>query len=261
MDRKSQLQEEQYRIPYHYLPVAGPEGFSQVHYWSWGYRYLGRLQIAMEMLEQVEFQSLVDIGCGDGRFLQEVSSRWPGKSLLGVDYSVTAIDWARRLNPGLSFEVRDILADRMPAVYDVATLLDVIEHVPPGQLEAFVQAALTAVRPGGHLILTVPHTNMPLDPKHHQHFHPQKLRQLLEGVVDSCQFLLFDGRRWPLKLLEKLMGGSGRHFIVTSPRLTNFLYNSYQAWCLRDSHPRRSQRLACLARKLPAPSDPPKDKL
>jgi SAM-dependent methyltransferase len=251
MDLKSQLQEEQYRIPYHYLPVEGPEGFSQVHYWSWGYRYLGRLRIVMEWLEHLEFESLVDIGCGDGRFLQELSLRFPGKSLLGVDCSVTAIEWAKRMNPGLTFEIRDILAEPLPAVYGAVTLLEVIEHVPPGQLEDFLKAALAAVRPGGYLILTVPHTNMPLDPKHYQHFNPQKLDRLLEGAVDSRQYLLFDGRRWPIKLLLTLMGGSGRHFIITSRWITNLLYNSYQTWCLHDSHPRRCQRMACLARKLP----------
>jgi 2-polyprenyl-3-methyl-5-hydroxy-6-metoxy-1,4-benzoquinol methylase len=259
MDLKAQLQEEQYRIPYHYLPVAGPGGFSQVHYWSWGYRYLGRLRIVMDWLEQLPFDSLVDIGCGDGRFLHEVSLQFSGKTLLGIDCSATAIDWARRMNPGLAFDIRDILAHPLPAVYGVATLLDVIEHVPPDQLEDFVTAALAVVRPGGYLILTVPHTNMPLDPKHYEHFNPRKLDRLLAGAVDSCQYLLFDGRRWPMTLLEKLMGGSGRHFIITSRWLTNLLYSSYQAWCLRDSHPQRCQRLACLARKPPPPSSSPED--
>jgi SAM-dependent methyltransferase len=256
MDIESQLQEGQYRIPYHYLPVEGPEGFSQVHYWSWGYRYLGRLRIVMELLEQLEFDSLVDIGCGDGRFLHDLSFRLPGKTLMGVDCSRIAINWAQRMNPELAFEIRDILTNPLPAIYRVATLLDVIEHVPPDQLEDFVNAVLGAIRPGGYLILTAPHTNMSLDAKHYQHFNPQKLDRLLEGKVVSCQYLLFDGMRWPIELLLKLMGGSGRHFIITSRRIANLLYNSYQTWCLRDSHPQRCQRLACLARKQSAASQP-----
>jgi hypothetical protein len=64
------------------------------------------------------------------------------------------------------------------------------------------------------------------------------------------QCTLFDGMRWPVKLLLKLMGGSGRHFIVTSPRIVRLLYQAHQSRCLHDSHPRRCQRVACLAQKV-----------
>jgi SAM-dependent methyltransferase len=254
VDIKTQLQEEQYAFPYHYLPKDGPKGFSQVEYWSWGYRYLGRLRIAEEFLEQQEFDSLVDIGCGDGRFLHDLVSRYPEKSLLGVDMSPRAIRWARCMNPGLKFEVRDILTNPLPASYDIATLLDVLEHIHPAQLDDFIEAALGALRPGGWLIVTAPHTNMKLDPKHYQHFSPEHLDRLLEGKTASRRYTLFDGKRWPASLLLKLMGGSGRHFIVTSRWITHLLYHFHQTWCLRDSHPRRCQRLACLAQKLPAPA-------
>ncbi len=249
---EAELQEEQYRIPYHYLPVEGPEGFSQVHYWSWGYRYLGRIQIVMELLGCLQFDNLVDIGCGEGRFLYELSRRHPGKRLLGVDISPRAIDWARRMAPGLEFEKRDILINPLPEAYDVATMLDVIEHVPPAQVEAFINAALGALRPGGWLVLSAPHRNMKPDPRHYQHFTPELMDRLLAGKVSSRRHVVFDGMRWPVEMLLKLMGGSGRHFIVTSPRIVRLLNQLYRKWCLHDSNPRRCQRLACLAQKLPA---------
>jgi SAM-dependent methyltransferase len=255
VDLKAQLQEEQYAFPYHYLPQERPKRFSQVEYWSWGYRYLGRLRIAEELLEQLKFDSLVDIGCGDGRFLHDVSTRYPEKRLVGVDSSQTAIRWARCLNPELIFEAQDILTKPLQATYDVATLLDVIEHIHPDQLNDFVEAALGAVRPGGWLILTAPHTNMKLDAKHYQHFNPEHLDRLLEGKTASRRYTFFDGKRWPVSLLLKLMGGSGRHFIVTSRLAANLLYYSHRTWCLRDSHPRRCQRLACLAQKSSEPAD------
>ncbi len=45
--------------------------FSQLRHWSWGYRYLGRLQVVFDLLDGLEFDSLLDVGCGDGRFLRE----------------------------------------------------------------------------------------------------------------------------------------------------------------------------------------------
>lgn len=109
MDSKQELQQQAYRIPYHYLPVIEEGHFSQHQHWSWRYRYLGRLKITLEILEKTPFQSLLDVGCGDGRFLREVQSRFSGKRLLGVDYSEKAVKWARSLNPELQFEAVDIV--------------------------------------------------------------------------------------------------------------------------------------------------------
>jgi 2-polyprenyl-3-methyl-5-hydroxy-6-metoxy-1,4-benzoquinol methylase len=69
---------------------------------------------------------LLDIGCGDGRFLRETERRYGNKKLLGIDYSETAISWARVMNPRLRFEVRDILETPTSGEYDVVTLLEVI---------------------------------------------------------------------------------------------------------------------------------------
>ncbi|MFH1964905.1 MAG: hypothetical protein ABIJ42_05120, partial [Acidobacteriota bacterium] len=46
----SGAQEVQYSYPYHYLPIMTREGFSQHRYWSWGYRYLGRLKVVFDLL-------------------------------------------------------------------------------------------------------------------------------------------------------------------------------------------------------------------
>jgi 2-polyprenyl-3-methyl-5-hydroxy-6-metoxy-1,4-benzoquinol methylase len=174
IDRRSELQEEQDELPYHDLPVLRGRAFSQAQHYGWGYRYLGRLHVVLDLLEAVRFQSLLDLGCGDGRFLREVQQRFPGRDLRGVDVSERAIGWARRMNPHLSFEQRDIVRSPLPAPPDVVTLLDVIEHVAPAALPGFMDAAVAARRPGGTLIITVPHTNMRLAPKHHQHLSSRR---------------------------------------------------------------------------------------
>ena len=179
MDIQRELQESAYRSPYHYLPVIEQGLFSQHRYWSWGYRYLGRLRITLELLGKTSFQSLLDIGSGDGRFLREVQYRFSGKRLLGIDYSKQAVHLARSLNPELQYEVMDIFQGTLDERFDVVTLLEVIEHIPNELLAEFLRAATSYLNPGGWLILTAPHSNTRVDPKHHQHFNSALLRLLL----------------------------------------------------------------------------------
>ncbi len=81
------VQEAEYEFPYHYIPRLEGGNFSQVRKLRWGYEYLSYLRFVLARLERVEFGSLLDVGCGEGRFLREVSKRFSGKRLLGVDFS------------------------------------------------------------------------------------------------------------------------------------------------------------------------------
>ncbi len=249
MGRQERIQEEQYEFPYHYIPVLRGNDFSQIRHYPWGYRYLGRLQMAFEILDGLPFRSLVDLGCGDGRFLREIDRRYPGRTLLGIDHSVRAIAWARGLNPNLAFEERDITVGPLPGGHDVVTLLDVIEHVPPVSLPSLLAVAAAALRPGGHLIVTVPSTNMPLDAKHYQHFDRHTLDTLLAKDFCDRRTIPFDGKRLLPWLLWAAMGGGGRHYVVTSRLVSNLLMRCYRKWSLHDTRESRCQRLACVARR------------
>ena len=73
-------QESQYALPYHYIPSFEGGHFSQHLYWSWGLHYIGALEYILDVLGQEPFESLIDVGCGDGRLLQEIGRRlgWCG---------------------------------------------------------------------------------------------------------------------------------------------------------------------------------------
>lgn len=249
MEPQQETQEQAYRIPYHYLPVVENGRFSQHQYWSWGYRYLGRLQIMFDILEGLEFTSLLDVGCGDGRFLHEVEKRFSGKRLRGIDYSERAIHLARRMSPHVNYERMDIRHTRLTETYDVVTLLEVIEHIPLDVLPGFMEGVARTVRPGGWLLLTVPHINQPLDPRHYQHFDSARLRKFLESDYELQQCEPFDHLGFPLRLLYYLLGGSGRNFIITQPALVNFFYRYYLRHGLRGKGEKKCRRIACLARR------------
>ncbi len=247
MDTPQTLQDSLYRVPYHYLPVVEGGRFSQHEYWSWGYRYLGRLHVTLALLEQHPFESLLDIGCGDGRFLREVQQRFPGKRLLGIDGSAAAIRWAQILNPDVRFEHLDVLDRTHDERFDVVTLLEVIEHVPPARLPEFLRAAARPLRPGGRLILTTPHTNMRLDPRHYQHFDSARLRELLEADFDGVACTPFDYIDWRTRVLLQALGGSGRYYLVTHAGLNTWFYRRYMTRRLRGSGETGCHRLAAVA--------------
>ena len=97
LEMPQQAQEDQYSFPYHYLPSWSAKGLILARYWPWGYRYLGGLMLVLDQLQPYRFASLIDIGCGDGRFLREAAKVYPDAHLLGVDYSLTLPlrDWLR----------------------------------------------------------------------------------------------------------------------------------------------------------------------
>jgi len=94
---------------------------------------------------------LLDIGCADGELFRRISSVGEG---VGVDP-----DLATRTAPLPNAVLvkglfpRD-LPDHRP--FDVITLLAVIEHVPPEAQRALALECADHLKPGGHLVVTVP---------------------------------------------------------------------------------------------------------
>lgn len=247
MDRQQKLQEEQYSFPYHYIPQLRGDRFSPVRYWAWSHHYLGGFEVVFRSLESLDFESLVDIGCGDGRFLSEAAERYPERDVLGVDYSARAIELARALNPDVSYENANIFDDDLPRQFDAATMIEVLEHIPPQEVEAFLGAVARSITPGGSLIVTVPHVNKPLQAKHYQHFSSDTLRGLLSPRFASVEMIPFDRRSRMLRLLHRVLGGRGHHVVVTDRRLLSAFWKLYRKRFLltRES---RCLRIAAVCR-------------
>jgi 2-polyprenyl-3-methyl-5-hydroxy-6-metoxy-1,4-benzoquinol methylase len=243
-------QDRHYTYPYHYLPETGDHCFRQHRHWSWGYRYLGRLKVAFDLIKDLEFESLLDIGCGSGRFLREAQNRFgSAKRFKGIDISEKAIHLAKLLNPGLEFEIGDIIKMPTRSLWDVVTLLDVIEHIPPAILPEFIDVVCSVLRPGGVVVVTVPHVNEPLIKKHYQHFDITGIKHLFSNTFQTTHCFLFDHMTLIMKLFYKLMGGSGRYFIISHQGLNKRMFDYYMEHCLYGTHKKQGRRLAFMAWK------------
>jgi hypothetical protein len=228
IDEEQHIQEAQYEHPYHYIPRIEDGQFSQTQYWSWGMHYLGGMQVVLDQLRDWSFDSLVDIGWGDGRFLRELHESYPDVTSLGVDYSDRSIAMANGLNPHLRYETRNILEENLDREYDVATCIEVLEHIPPEECTAFVEAIVETLTDNGKLVLTVPHANKPVADKHYQHFDSSSLSELLDPHFKRVEFVPFDRQSKLLTALELAVGGRGTHLIVNSPSVLNSLWKLYK---------------------------------
>ena len=173
VDPRRALQEEEYRLPQHW--ILRNHGLAN---------YLHKSDVIARLLARTgRYEGdLLDLGCGDGRGSFELAERLgPGWRVRGVDFSERAITFARLMAPDLIFDVQDGMSLGFPdGTFDVVVGREVIEHVPPDEVAAFLAEARRVLRPGGWLLLTTPSTNRRVPPKHHQHFTEDSLRAALE---------------------------------------------------------------------------------
>lgn len=249
MDETQRVQEGQYELPYHYIPHSSRSGFSQAISWSWGMRYLGGIEAVLAKLSDAEFESIVDIGCGDGRFLREVENRFAGKRALGVDYSSRAIAFANAMNPELDYRCVNILEQTVNGRFDAATMVEVLEHIPPARVSDFLQAARGMLEVDGILVLTVPHVNKPVADKHYQHFSSESLREALAPHFRVERIVPFDRISRLTDWMTRLLGAVERGYVITNRRLNSYVYRRVLRGCLKEQPENRCGRLLAVARK------------
>lgn len=96
--------------------------------------------------------TLLDYGCGQGRFLHalaaDLKATRPAVTLLGYDpYMSAQYD---------GYRVVSDPADIAPASVDIITSLEVSEHLTDPETREFIDFAVRTLKPGGRLLVTAP---------------------------------------------------------------------------------------------------------
>lgn len=76
--------------------------------------------------------SVLDIGCGSGRFIDFLSK---DRDYTGLDISHLAIKGAEERHPDLKFSVKDIVTWEPEGFYDNVFCWTTLEHIPPEHIE------------------------------------------------------------------------------------------------------------------------------
>jgi 2-polyprenyl-3-methyl-5-hydroxy-6-metoxy-1,4-benzoquinol methylase len=229
MHEQEKIQEEEYNFPYHYV-AQYKESFTQVFCDSWGINYVSTIEFLLSRLENEKFESVVDIGCGDGRFTQELASAFPAKKVVGIDYSRKAVALASAMAPTDSqakFVCVDIVSERIEnGKYDLGILMEVFEHISPEKAENFVGAVARLLNPGGVLYVTVPHTNKSIEPKHFRHFTSHTLFAAFSPFFEMTDVIPIERRCAAMKWVNSIL--TNRYFILNNERLKQYIYQYYK---------------------------------
>jgi 2-polyprenyl-3-methyl-5-hydroxy-6-metoxy-1,4-benzoquinol methylase len=248
------IQEEQYDFPYHYIPTLDHRGFAQVRFLPWGYEYLSYLSFVLDRVGELEWDALLDVGCGDGRFVHEAVRRFPGKRVVGVDYSARAIAQARAMTPRAEFHAGDVTDPSfLPERFQAATLVEVLEHIPPDAMHAFLRGVHARLAPGATLVVTVPSAVLELNPKHFQHFTAQSLARSLEPFFTVERVHHLNRASKVVRGIQRAL--TNRLFVVRARPVTSWFFRAYQRRWLRAG-PEDGMRLCAVCRRAPGAGEP-----
>ena len=111
----------------------------------------------IKVLERIEGETIVDVGCYVGTFVREASRRFPDRTVIGVDYSEDNIRIAHLLYPDIRDRFRRMSVYRLEladASIDCITLQEVLEHLEGAALA--IKEVNRVLKQGGVLVVSVP---------------------------------------------------------------------------------------------------------
>jgi ubiquinone/menaquinone biosynthesis C-methylase UbiE len=111
----------------------------------------------IKVLERIEGDTVIDVGCYSGAFVHEASRRFPQKTIIGVDYSEDHIRIAQLLYPDMRDRFRRMSVydlEFTDASVDCVTLQEVLEHLEGAALA--IKELNRVLKQGGVLVVSVP---------------------------------------------------------------------------------------------------------
>jgi len=98
---------------------------------------------------------LLDLGCGQGHFTERIKKEFPNYDVYGLDYSISAIDYANSNFKNIDFVVANAYSPPyIDQYFDIIILNNIWEHVPdPLNL---LQSISRILKPNGQLIISTP---------------------------------------------------------------------------------------------------------
>jgi 3' terminal RNA ribose 2'-O-methyltransferase Hen1 len=142
-----------------------------------------RIRAVVAELEAAGAETVIDLGCGDGKLLSRLLKDRRFARLAGLDVSARALDIAAdrlhldRLPPRLRERVQLLhggltYRDARIEGFDAATVIEVIEHLDENRLAAFERVLFRCARPR-RVIVTTPNVEYNI---HYEFLSPGRLR-------------------------------------------------------------------------------------
>jgi 2-polyprenyl-3-methyl-5-hydroxy-6-metoxy-1,4-benzoquinol methylase len=185
-------------------------------------QYDGYMKVVLQLLPPPPAEVL-DVGCGPGFGAKHMAAR--GYTVTGLDFNARGIAFGNVLVPEAKLFHADarLLAgnEQLHGRFDAATIIEVLEHIPPDYHDDVIAGARAALREGGSLIVSVPSTRLVPSRWDYKHFELHEVTELmarhglvLDEPVFQCRvtvlqsprfWRLLDNRYYDLKILRRLV--------------------------------------------------------
>jgi len=119
-----------------------------------------RIECTLQMIREANATmhiepKILDLGCGQGHITNEIFKAFPTMEISGIDYSISAIEYATDNFPGIDFAVGDAYEPPYTKDYfDIIICNNLWEHVPD---PIFLLDRITNIlKSGGFIIISTP---------------------------------------------------------------------------------------------------------
>ena len=125
-----------------------------------------RMSSVLSEIKKSSGSRVIDLGCGEGKLLKHLAKEWQFSEIVGVDVSTRALEIASRrlrLDELPSFQADRIklihgslmYRDKRFETFDVAAVVEVIEHLDPPRIAALERVLFQYARPST-IVMTTP---------------------------------------------------------------------------------------------------------
>lgn len=192
-----------------YFPVLA--GLEEANFW-----FRARNELILWALARYcgGFRSYLEIGCGTGYVLSGVARRFPGAALSASEIFTAGLGFAAERVPSATFMQMDARRIPFSEEFDVVGAFDVVEHIKED--ESVLAQACKALKPGGHLLLSVPQHAWLWSPSDDYARHERRYSAAeLHGKIRAAGFNLLRSTSFvslllPLMLISRLNSKNGQ---------------------------------------------------
>lgn len=110
--------------------------------------------IAIERINTTD--KVLEIGCGDGVFLEMLAKKGV-QNIAAIELNQLAVTTLKKAGYDVYNETIETFAPHHREQYDVVCFFQVLEHIY--DIKSFLDNAIAALKPGGKLVIAVPHNN------------------------------------------------------------------------------------------------------
>lgn len=253
MPEPKELQEQQYNYPYHYILWEADGIWRPARVLWWSYEYLALVEKVTKTILSLAPKLILDFGCGDGYLtlrLLQLDEHLKNIKVVGVDISDRALMFAKAFcgdseRAAFYRSISEIPQSLLP--FDVVIAMEVLEHIPQDNLPNVVEQIWKALRHDGWFVVSVPTTNVALNPKHYQHFSLDSLQAALgeRFILLTYEYVHRNGLAWAL--IRRVL--VNRLAIVNNKLLLSLLTKLYRSLVMTADDRNGAHLLAVFRRK------------